>query len=163
MKPFLALLLILSLLAGFASCSEPQAVTYYYLRNENNYISGTDNGIIVGESREAASSVHDLQHLLILYLHGPSNDAFLSPFPQDTTLLGLEQTEDSLVVHLSSAAATLKDTALTLACACMAQTCFGLTPVNSVTVTAEDVSMTLTRNSLLLVDNMAGPEILSSP
>ena len=158
MKYFLSFFLVLVLLAGFASCDQPEAVTYYYLRDESNYISGTANGIIVGEIREAASSVHDLQNLLILYLHGPSNESFRSPFPRGTTLIRVEQTSTSLVVHLSREAASLKNTELTLACACMAQTCFALTPVDSVTITADDMSMTMTRNSILLVDDTVDPQ-----
>ena len=157
MKHFLAIFLILALLAGFASCAEEESVTYYYLRKENDYLSGTPNGIIVGETREAAGSVHNLQDLLILYLHGPSNENFRAPFPRDTRLIGLEQTDTELLIRLSGAAEELKDSNLTLACACMAQTCFGLTDVDSVTITAGEMSMTMTRNSLLLVDNTADP------
>ena len=157
MKYLLSVLLILALLAGFASCSESEAVTYYYLREPGDYISGDATGIMVGETREAAGSVDDLRQLLILYLHGPSSDLLRSPFPQGTTLLKLEKTNDELLVQLSNSAASLQDTAFTLACACMAQTCFGLTDVEQVTITTEDVSMTMTRDSLLLVDNTANP------
>ena len=55
----------------------------------------------------------------------------------------------------------LGGTDLTLACACLAQTCFGLSNAQAVSITAEGlgiVSMTLTRDSLLLVDDTPIPE-----
>ena len=159
MKAFFSIVLILCLLAGFTACTEPEAVTYYYLRQPESYLSAAPNGVMVGDSREAAGSVNDLQHLLILYLHGPSNDNFRSPFPPGTTLMGLDQTADGLTVHLSDAAATLKGTDLTLACACLAKTCFGLTDANSITMTAGPVSLTMTQDSLLLVDDATSPAI----
>ena len=157
MKYILSFFLVLVLLAGLASCSEPEAVTYYYLRQKEHYLSGTENGIIVGETREAAGSVQNLQDLLILYLHGPSNDTLRPPFPKGTTLMGIEQQDSQLTVRLSHAAGTLEETDWVLACACLAQTCFGLTEAGSVTITAAEMSLTLTRNSLLLVDTATAP------
>ena len=54
----------------------------------------------------------------------------------------------------------LGGTDLTLACACLAQTCFGLSQAESVSISAEGlgiVSMTLTRSSLLLADDTPIP------
>ena len=54
----------------------------------------------------------------------------------------------------------LTGTDLTLACACLARTCFSLTDAESVTISSEGlgfVSMTLTRSSLLLVDETPIP------
>ena len=160
MKRFLALFLILALLAGFAACSETEAVTFYYLRNESAYQFGTPDAVIAGESREAAGHVHDLRYLLILYLHGPVNENLHSPFPSGTSLVNLEQHGTALTIRLSSIASAMKGTDLTLACACIARTCFEITDAQSVTVISTgfgNVAMTLTRDSLLLVDNTADP------
>ena len=159
MKHVLILLLVLMVLTCFASCTEPEAITYYYLRDPAHYLSGQADGVIVGEIHEAASQVQDLYHLLILYLHGPINENFHSPFPKGTTLKHLEETQYALTIQLSNHFSALNGTDLTLACACIARTCFGLTDVESVTITSDGtlpVSMTLTRDSLLLIDDITG-------
>ena len=158
MKRFLIILLLVGLMLSCWACTEQESVTFYYVREQSAYLSGTSNGVIVGEYREAAGHVHDLRYLLILYLHGPVGENLASPFPSGTSLVSLTETEDALTIQLSSIASAMKGTDLTLACACIAQTCFSITDVQSVTVIASgfgDVSMTMTRDSLLLLDDAA--------
>ena len=158
MKKLLALLLILSMVLGLAACASRSAVTYYYVRTSGDYQYGVTDGVIVGESREAAGHVDDLRYLLILYFHGPVSDHLRSPFPSGTTLDEVTREGDALHISLSSIVSVMDGTDLTLACACLARTCFDLTDVQSVTIFSEGlgaVSMTLTRDSLLLVDDSA--------
>ena len=158
MKRFLSVLAALALALALTACTEPDAVTFYYVRDESAYQFGTTEGVIAGEDREAAGHVHDLRYLMILYLHGPVSENLRSPFPSGTSLVTLEQTEDTLTIRLSSIASVMKDTDLTLACACIARTCFEITDVQSVTIMATgfgDARMTMTRDSLLLVDDSA--------
>ena len=158
MRKYLALLLVLAMTLSLAACASPSAVTYYYVRNEDEYLYGVADGVMVGESREAAGHVDDLRYLLILYFHGPVSDYLRSPFPSGTTLEAVVREDDALIIQLSSIVSVMEGMDLTLACACLARTCFGLTDVQTVTIFADGfgaVSMTLERDSLLLVDNSA--------
>ena len=155
MKRLVSLLLIIALCLPLCACTSPNTVTYYFLREPEEYQYGVADGVMVGESREAAGHVDDLRYLLILYLHGPVSDNLSSPFPAGTKLVELTREDDSLTVQLTSMFTVLEGTDLTLACACLARTCFALTDVQSVTILAmgrETVSMTMERDNLLLVD-----------
>ena len=158
MKKAITLLLMLSLILSLSACGGQDAVTYYYVRDELAYEYGVADGVMVGESRAAAGHIDDLRYLLILYFHGPVSDNLESPFPSGTTLESLNQKEDALHIQLSGIVSVMEGTDLTLACACLARTCFGLTDVQSVTISSEGlgtVSMTIERDSLLLVDDSA--------
>ena len=158
MKRLISLLLTLAMVLSLCACTSETAVTYYYVRDEQEYQYGTADGVMVGESREAAGHVNDLRYLLILYFHGPVTDYLESPFPSGTTLEKLEQDADSVDIQLSGIVSMMEGTDLTLACACLAATCFGLTDAETVTIHAESlntVSITFTRDSLLLVDDSA--------
>ena len=158
MKRLIALLLLLAMALSLCACAEDTAVTYYYVRDELEYQYGTSTGVMVGERRSAAGHVDDLRYLLIIYFHGPVTDYLESPFPSGTSLEELTQEEDHLDIQLSGIVSVMEGTDLTLACACLARTCFGLTDVESVTIHAESlsaVSMTFTRDSLLLMDTSA--------
>ena len=155
-RPLMLLLIPFLLLMVLPSCKESQAVTFYYLRPESAYQSNSPSGVITGESREAAGSIHNLRDLLILYLHGPTNDNLRSPLPTTATLVDLEQASGTLTIRLESTLSTFKNTTLPLACACIAQTCFGLTDADTVTILFTDfpdTAVTMNRNSLLLVDD----------
>lgn len=156
MKRFLIFLLLAGLALSCWACSEPPSVTFYYVRDESAYLFGTENAVIVGEIRESASNIQNLQDLLILYFHGPLNENFRSPFPRGTSLVDIQQQGSQLTIRLSSIASAMKGTDLTLACACLAKTCFDVTNVEAVTILATgfgNISVTLSRDSLLLIDD----------
>ena len=158
MKRLVSLLLILALCLSLTACANPNAVTYYYVRNPDEYLYGVSDGVMVGESREAGGHVDNLRYLLILYLHGPISDHLKSPFPAGTKLVELNREGDDLTVQLTSMFTVLEGADLTLACACLARTCFELTDVQTVTVLAmgwKTVSMTMERDHLLLMDDSA--------
>ena len=158
MKRLTALLLLLSLCLSLSACARQDAVTYYYVRSRQDYIYGSAEGVMVGENREAAGHVDDLRYLLILYFHGPVSENLKSPFPSGTVMEAVVQDEDSLDIRLSGIVSMMEGTNLTLACACLARTCFELTDVESVTIRSEALSamtITFTRDSLLLVDDSA--------
>ena len=160
MKRFLIFLLILGLALSCWACSDQQSVTFYYVREEPAYLFGTENAVIVGENRDSAGNIQNLHSLLILYLHGPLNENFRSPFPRGTSLVTVQQEGYHLTVRLSSIASAMKGADLTLACACLAKTCFGLSDAEAVTISAQGlgfVSMTLTRDSLMLSDDTTLP------
>ena len=156
MKRVLIVLLLLGLVLSCWACSEKQSVTFYYVREEPAYLFGTENAVIVGENRDSASNIQNLHSLLILYLHGPLNENFQSPFPRGTSLVAVQPEGDQLTIRLSSIASAMKGADLTLACACLAKTCFDATDAETVTIIATgfgNISVTMTRDSLLLIDD----------
>ena len=156
MKKLMSLLLVLTLCLSLTACADKNAVTYYYVRREDEYLYGTADGVMVGEAREAAGHADDLRYLLTLYFHGPVSENLKSPFPIGTQLVELAQEEDCLNIRLTSMFSVLEGADLTLACACLARTCFDLTDAQTVSIMAmgrETVSMTIERDSLLLVDD----------
>ncbi len=136
---------------------------YYPQTQEAIAANGASDGFIVPETREGAGHTGDLNYLLSLYLAGPTQETLRSPFPQGTKLAGITQTEGSLIIALNGAFSQLSGIDLTLACACICTTCFGLTDASQITVTAPatglypEVSLTLTRDSLTLTDNSTQP------
>ena len=157
MKRFLIILLLAGLVLSCLACTEQESVTFYYIREESAYLFGVENAVIVGEHRESATNIHDLRSLLILYLHGPLKENFRTPFPSGTSLVDLRQEGGHLTVRLSSIASVMKGTDLSLACACMAKTCFDAADIETVTVIASgfgNVSVTMTRDDLLLIDDV---------
>ena len=114
MKRFLIFLVLLGLALSCLACSGQESITFYYVREEPAYLFGVDNAVIVGESRDSAGNIQNLHSLLILYLHGPLNENFRSPFPRGTSLVAVQQDRDHLTVRLSSIASAMKGTDLTL-------------------------------------------------
>ena len=161
MRKIIALTIAVLLLAGLTGCLETtDTATFYYARFEDSYLYGMDNAVITGEYRDITGHQGDLKYLLTLYFHGPTTEYLRSPFPSGMVLRSVEQHDDALHVELSSSLTMLTGTDLTLACACLARTCFSLTDAQSVTIASDGlgfVSMTLTRDSLLLADDTPIP------
>lgn len=155
MKKRLSLLLIFALLISLAGCSPAQGnIRFYYPRSEIQY--GQADGVIASESREAPGHEEDLTYLLMLYLEGPISQELTSPFPEGTTLQQLDIQENALSIVLSDALSQLDAMDYTIACACLAQTCFGLGEFDSVTVSSTlpgSTSITLTPDSVMFSDN----------
>ena len=153
----LAALLALSLLGCTQTTSD---AVFYYTRSPDSYLYGQSDGVIAGEYRDITGHDGDLKYLLTLYFHGPTLEYLRSPFPSGISLRSVERTGGNLSVELSASLTMLTGTDLTLACACLAQTCFTLTDAQSVTISSEGlgfVSITLTRDSLMLTDTTPIP------
>ena len=162
MRKIIALTLCLLLLVGLTGCMEAaDNVTFYYVRYNDSYTYGQPNAVIAGEYRDVTGHSQDLNYLLTLYFHGPTMEYLRTPFPNGMSLRSVELVGDTLYVHTSSSLTLLRGTDLTLACACLAQTCFDLTDeAASVTITADGlsyVSMTLSRDSIMLMDDTPIP------
>ena len=161
MRKIIALALAILLMVSLTGCIDTgDTATFYYTRFEDSYLYGMDNAVIAGEYRDIAGHSGDLKYLLTLYFHGPTTEYLRSPFPSGMVLRSVEQVGSAIHVELSASLTMLTGTDLTLACACLARTCFSLTDAQSVTITSEGlgfVSMTLTRDSLLLVDDTPIP------
>ena len=161
MRKIIALTLAVLLLIGLTGCiAIDETATFYYARFEDSYLYGMDNAVIAGEYRDVSGHSGDLKYLLTLYFHGPTTEYLRSPFPSGLVLRSVDRVDQTIHVELSASLTMLTGTDLTLACACLARTCFSLTDAQSVTISSDGlgfVSMTLTRDSLLLVDDTPIP------
>ena len=161
MKKLFIPVLCAALVFSLAGCVQtPEDGMFYYTRYDDAYQYGQENAVIAGEYREITSHNQDLTYLLTLYFHGPTQENLCSPFPSGITLRSVERTRDTLMVELSASLTMLSGTDLTLACACLAKTCFSLTDAQAVTISSDGlgfVSITLTRDSLVLFDDTPIP------
>lgn len=156
----LALLLATALLlsACAASAEEPSVnpITFYYCRAEGNYSS--DTGALAGEQVDLGRTDVTVDDILQRYLHGPSDDSLLSPFPAG--LACTEQTLDGgvLTLRFNEALAELSGVDLTLACACLTMTLTQIEFVDAVrvaspgTALAAQTDVVLTDAQFLLFD-----------
>ena len=161
MRKIIAFTLAAVLLFGLTGCIESSdTAVFYYARYEDAYLYGQENAVIAGEYRDVSGHRQDLKYLLTLYFHGPTMEHLRSPFPSGMSLRSVERRQNTLYIELSASLTMLSGTDLTLACACLARTCFGLTDVDAVTIASDGlgfVSTTLTRDSLVLFDNTPIP------
>lgn len=156
---FCIFLTVLLLFSGCAFGKSKNNSAFYYLRSDLTY--GAEDSVIAVEQRNVSGYENDLKYLLTLYLEGPLEDAYTSPFPKGTRITSIRQADGVLAIELSGEYASLTDLDLTMANACLAFTCFGLTHVQEVEITAageSKVSVTLNRNSLTLLDTSAVTE-----
>ena len=164
MKRILCLCLTLLLLGVLLGCDAGNAdgnVDFYYQRV--SYVYGADDGVIAAESREVSERSNTLTYVLSLYLRGPLDADLKAPFPTSTKLLSVTQDGSTLCVTLDSTFTALKNMELTIACSCIARTCFSLADVTQVQIrsiapnSADSVNMVISVDSLLLEDNSGLP------
>ena len=157
MKKLTCFLLALFMAMSIAGCVKSLAdseVPFYYRRAEFDY--GTPDGIMAMELHDATGHTNDLKYLLALYLQGPSDQDLVPPFPEGTILVDLSQENQTVTVTLSSIATRLDDMDLTIACVCLAETCFAITDAQQVHIQSlvstagKTVDVTINRNSILL-------------
>ncbi|MBD9116463.1 MAG: hypothetical protein EGQ10_04690 [Clostridiales bacterium] len=152
MKRFFCLLLCLCLvLPGCSSELMKDPVTFYYPRREYQY--GAEDGVISSEQREASGHADDLRYLLSLYLIGPSSEELVSPLPWGTRLLGVNRQDGTITLELTDTSFTMTDTEFTLACACLTMTTLSIVSGDEVTITSGGRSVTMSRDSLTLIDD----------
>ena len=159
MKRLTALFLILCMIFSLSACSmRKDRVEFYYLRANSEYIYGAADGVIAGETRMVPGYTEDLTYLLKLYLEGPLREEHESPLPLDTALIGHATTGDVLNITLNGDFDRMTDMEFTLATACIARTCFDITPVRQVSILYTSMikdprTVTITRDALMLVDD----------
>lgn len=125
-------------------------VSFYYLEKEFNF--ERHESILSPEIRVVSEHRDNLNYLLALYLVGPAEESHLSPLPSGTRIYCRDSSVDAITLELSEASHTLSETDFTLACACLALTCFDITGVQEVTVVSGDRHITMNTDSLLLAD-----------
>lgn len=153
----IALLLVLLLL--LPACSEAPSeggLRFYYLRSQIAYDSS--DGIIAPEFHNSDEAENDLRSLLERYLKGPETAELRTPFPDGIELTQIHETDTCLELELSDHLGSLTGMELTLACACIAKTCFEISAVQEVRIYAQDALLdgaeyiSITPDSLLLAD-----------
>lgn len=164
MKQFLSLCLTFVLLLSFWGCAAggtAESVEFYYQRTR--YVYGSSDGVIAPETREISERSDTLTYMLSLYLRGPLSEGLKAPFPTSTKLLSVTLDGSTLCVTLDTTFTALKDMELTIACACIARTCFSLADVTQVQIRSiapdsdKSVNMVISMDSLLLKDNSGLP------
>ena len=165
MKRLICLMLALLLLCSLCSCHYSESgdilepVEFFYPRKSDDFIYGSEEGVLAAEVREAAGHAGDLNYLLSLYLRGPQNSSLRSFFPDGCTLEEVRSGGNTLCIVLSSEFTQLEGMALTLACAGLARTCFSMTGAQRIRIDAasdeKTFTITLDADSLLLADYSA--------
>ncbi len=153
MKRFFTLtLLMMLLLCGCSFSGEriKEPVNFYYLRNEFEYRAS--DAVIAPEEREASGHRDNLSYLLALYRMGPSREDLRLPFPEGTAMLMMNHTEDEVKLALGTNAQSMSDAEFSLACACLTLTCTELSDVERVTISNGQRSLTMTRDTIALMD-----------
>lgn len=154
MKRRISLLLFLCLLLNGCSVSGERIkdpVTFYYVQSEFAYFS--EDGVIASEEREASGHTDELSYLLALYLMGPSDEKLTSPLPRNCTLHHAEISSNKIVVQLSNLDDTLSDYEYSLACACLALTCFDITQAQMITIHSGERTVEMNRKNLSIYDS----------
>lgn len=144
MKRSLCMILIFAFCFTFFGCQQDQPklqspVNFYYPRLEPTH--GSADSLIAPVPTEGSGYADDPTGLLNLYLLGPSDESFVSPFPSGTVLLSLSVTEDTIHLQLNKSFAQLTGIDLTLACACLTLTVIELTDAEYVSITAENTTL----------------------
>ena len=157
MRKLTALLLALTLAFTSVACTAPEDehTLFYYLRSEETILYGEPDGLIAPLSRELTGS-GQLDTTLQLYMEGPNEENFRSPFPKGTYLLSTIQRDDMLVVVLSREFSTLSGIHLTLAGACLTATCHDLTGLTRVQVRSGEHIYDFNLNDFVFLDDSAG-------
>lgn len=154
-KKIILLLLAVMLLCGCGmdTADPEETVSFFYPRADILY--GAQDGVIAAELREASISGNSLEQQLYIYLSGPKTEGFVSPFPAGTALLGIKQDQSRLTLTLSEEFFSLEGVDLTLACASLAQTCFGITDTVELTLRSGngEQRITIDRNSFVFFDD----------
>ena len=155
MKRIVAMILLMALLLCGCADKMREPVTFYYVRDSFE----EDMSQVIGtEQREASGHRDNLLYLLALYLMGPAEDSLVSPLPSYTTILSAEQMDSTVTVQLTDTTASLSDGQFTLACSCLTLTCLEITDAEYVTIISGNRSVTLGKDSLVLLDLTTGAD-----
>jgi hypothetical protein len=150
MKQWISLILCLVILLSFSGCETESNVLFFYPRAEIQY--GVADGVVAAEARDLADKKEDLEYLLKLYLEGPVSQELKSPFPFGTGLESVVMEDKHITLVLSETFSTLENLEYTIACACVASTCFSLTDAESVSISSGMTALILTRDNYSLWD-----------
>ena len=174
MKRTVALLMLMLMLSGCAISGSKikDPITFHYLHVQSDdqaYDAYFAEGIMGTETREAAGRRDDLNYLLTVYFRGPLDPELASPFPMGCRILEILQQDGLLTLQLNPILAEMSDMEITVACACLAQTCMDLTDADAVQIESRNLegkllfSRTFTQDNLFLNDNYTQPVETTEP
>lgn len=114
------------------SVNDEKTVVFYYIHNEIEY--GSSSGVITSNVVNIDTDSDNYEALLELYFNGPTNYECISPFAAGTTMVefGIDGTKAQIL--LSPHMATLRDSTMTVALACLTRTIVELTGAITVQV-----------------------------
>lgn len=163
MKRHICFLICVLILFSLAACMSTPAETpqspvkFYYPRTE--FLYGKPNGVISWEVRSGDVFQEDLALLMESYLNGPTTEQLRNPFPNSLNFLLYSWEEKALFLTFSREINFLKGIDLTLACTCIAKTCFDLTDADSIHILSDDMKeesvITIYRDQVLTYDDTA--------
>ena len=153
MKRTFCLLLIAILLPMFAACGNTgsqqssNTLLFYYCADPMDYNS--ESGVIAPEERIYQGQENALEELLNLYLAGPLEKGYRSPFPDGLYAESVTRIDNRVQIKLSSIYSELQGLDLTLASVCLSKTVQQIAQVDYVYIHYED-STTGKRNSIYI-------------
>lgn len=153
MRRFLCIIILICLLLSgchFARERIKDPVTFYYVSND---FQETLTDVITSELREASGHTNDLSYLMALYLMGPVEEDNRSPIPRGTRIYVVQNDASGVVLKLSDTPIRMTDAQFSLACACLSLTCLELTDADTITISNENRSVTMTADTILLFDS----------
>lgn len=151
----LFLLSVICLLCLTACTKKEDPVIFYYPKAEISY--NTDTGVLFPETRDTLSREDSLSYLLSFYLDGPIDQNLHLPVPEGTQLLRMLPYDGGMLLVMSREFSQLEGMDLTVACACISKTCFGLTDLQEITISAENqknVLRVIRRDSIDMTDSV---------
>ena len=158
MKRLILMLMILCIAFSCAACGgqEESSCVFYYLRTDNTIRYGQTDALIAPLERELSVQEVPLNDLLQLYLDGPADETFRSPFPKGTYLLSTIFRDETLVIVLSREFSALDGIQLSLAGACLTATCHDLTGCQAIQVRSGENVYDFNLNDFVFLDEIAG-------
>ena len=160
MKRFIAFSLCFVLLFSLVACTPgatavQKPVSFYYMAANSD--KQTPDSLIQPELRESAGYENSPEKLFNLYLKGPADPQFSTPFPNDTRVISMTRVLDTLYLHLNRIS-QLSGFRLLIACACLTLTAESITGAKEVVISSESGDMdgmsqiTMNANSIHLSD-----------
>lgn len=152
--------LIAATMLGCKLLDQQEDTLHFYYRVAELSFSGSQTDVIASESRNLSIQRDNLRHLLLLYFHGPLDQNLRAVFPIGTAVTNLETDEDTLIITLDTDASLPQGVDWTVACVCLAKTCFELVDVAQIQIEVADdpaLSTLLTRDNVLLSDSILTP------
>ena len=161
MKRLIPLLLIFALLLSLSACQTKQEkfqvpVNFYFPRQEATF--GSADSLIAPVTAEGMGYSGDPVGLLTVYLQGPKDNRYRSPFPTGTKIESMELVNGIVRLTMNEAFADLTGLDLTIACACLTLTVLDLTQANSVRISVAGTTLNgesyirMDRSTLTLLD-----------
>ena len=163
MKRLICLLLLCSLCLGLAACGQTQEkfqvpVNFYYPRVDATF--GSSDSLIAATTAEGMGYSKDPVGLLNIYLQGPKDGRYRTPFPENTLIVSMELANGIVRLSMSENFDALTGMDLTIACACLTLTALDLTDANSVRISVAGTTLNgesyirMDRSCLTLLDTI---------